>query len=423
MKQEYETFQNHGDQGEPFQQKSETYNIEDWEQQLEAQLHMAGRVVEESMSFGLDQMDRAFQNMKQWDHVEDRLRFAAERVQSGLERAQMYTGKTVSIHLDNDAQTFRKNAGDMSKPGRNLLRAAQKRQILGGLECFFGGSMTFAFGISFFTLMDWWPGLSSAFLFVTIFSLVLLGFGVRNLGVARFVRTLARAARKETVLPVEYLAEDMQMPPKRLRSRLNRYTRSGKLPAWLNRDKTVLYLDADSWRAARDEAVQEEKNSQKEEARQTEAKEQPEKKEPSKKDPLVEMRSFVEILKHESSMMSDDAQAVQELQQLTETSQKILEWASKHPESLPKLRHLREQYIPMTLKLLYTYNDLKIQDSDNAVHVRQDIAGMLHTLNQGFSALLDQLLDAVAMDVTGDIAALQGMLAWDGLTEEKMFHE
>ncbi len=259
------------------------------------------------------------------------------------------------------------------------------------------------------------PGLSSAFLLTTFASLIPLLFGVKNLRFANFVRTLLRAAGQETVLPLEYLAEDMQMKPKKLRARLNRYTRSGWLPAWLNRDKSVLYLDQESWRAAREEAAQAAEPSQTEP--------QPEPQKTTEKDPLAQLRSFVDILSRESSMMADDPQAVQELEQLTETSRKILEWADKHPESLPKLRHLNEQYVPMTLKLLYTYNDLKMQDSDNAVHVRQDIAGMLHALNQGFSTLLDQLLDAVAMDVTGDIAALQGMLAWDGLTENPMFHE
>ncbi len=411
MKQEYEDFQNYGDPNEPPRHEPQ-YSVEDWTNQLDAQLRAAGRAIDEGMFYGFEQMNRAFQDMDRWGHVGDRLRFAAEQVQSSL---NLYSGRNAFARPDRENREMCADAGSVSAAGCGLQRAARKRQLLGWIECFFGGSMTFTFGIGFFALIEGMPGLSAACLLTTFASLIPLLFGLKNLRFAHFARTLLRAAGQETVLPLEYLAEDMQMKPKKLRARLNRYTRSGWLPAWLNRDKSVLYLDQESWRAAREEAAKAA------EPGQTEP--QPEPQKAAEKDPLAQLRSFVDILSRESSMMADDPQAVQELEQLTETSRKILEWADKHPESLPKLRHLNEQYVPMTLKLLYTYNDLKIQDSDNAVHVRQDIAGMLHALNQGFSTLLDQLVDAVAMDVTGDIAALQGMLAWDGLTENPMFHE
>ena len=47
-----------------------------------------------------------------------------------------------------------------------------------------------------------------------------------------------------------------------------------------------------------------------------------------------------------------------------------------------------------------------------------DPAGILHTLNQAYSNLYDNLLSDVALDVSSEIAALQGMLANDGLTGE-----
>ena len=58
------------------------------------------------------------------------------------------------------------------------------------------------------------------------------------------------------------------------------------------------------------------------------------------------------------------------------------------------------------------------QQGENAEPIRRDIAGILHTLNQAYSNLYDNLLSDVAMDVSSEIAALQGMLANDGLTGE-----
>ena len=49
----------------------------------------------------------------------------------------------------------------------------------------------------------------------------------------------------------------------------------------------------------------------------------------------------------------------------------------------------------------------------------RDIGGILHTLNTAFENLHDMLLSDVAMDVSSEIAALQGMLAQDGLTQNE----
>ena len=40
----------------------------------------------------------------------------------------------------------------------------------------------------------------------------------------------------------------------------------------------------------------------------------------------------------------------------------------------------------------------------------------VHTLNQAYENLYNNLLSDVAMDISSEIAALQGMLANDGLT-------
>ena len=86
------------------------------------------------------------------------------------------------------------------------------------------------------------------------------------------------------------------------------------------------------------------------------------------------------------------------------------------PLNLETTRRFAEYYIPTTLKLLHTYNDVQGQQGENAETIRRDIAGILHTLNQAYDTLYDTLLSDVAMDVSSEIAALQGMLASDGLT-------
>ena len=130
-------------------------------------------------------------------------------------------------------------------------------------------------------------------------------------------------------------------------------------------------------------------------------------------------QSFAQVLKKEKALMQDE-RAVEELDHMQKTTQAICDWLEAHPESLPKARRFAEYYIPTTLKLLHTYNDVQGQQGENAEAIRRDIAGILHTLNQAYDNLYDKLLSDMALDVSSEIAALQGMLANDGLAGEEM---
>ena len=107
-----------------------------------------------------------------------------------------------------------------------------------------------------------------------------------------------------------------------------------------------------------------------------------------------------------------------QIERLSQVSDKIFQQVQKNPSQLPQIRKFMSYYLPTTLKLLHTYNDVQGQQGENAETIRRDIAGILHTLNQAYSNLYDNLLSDVAMDVSSEIAALQGMLANDGLTGE-----
>lgn len=254
---------------------------------------------------------------------------------------------------------------------------------------------------------------------VSAFFILVGGFGcmqgIENLRAYRFFSDIKKVAQGQAALSVDYLADGLRMPVKKMRKRLNKYLKRGWLSAWMDKSEEMLYFDLNAWREARDKRMQQTQEEPLEE-------ESAQEKQPDDKlsESQMQLKNFIDALEKESNMMEDQPQAQQELKQLEQNSRVILEWITKHPESLPKIRHMTEQYIPTTLKLLYVYNDLKMHNSDNAANVRQDIAGMLHSLNLGIAALQDKLLDDVAMNVTGDIAALQGMLARDGLSADEM---
>ena len=205
-------------------------------------------------------------------------------------------------------------------------------------------------------------------------------------------------------LPVSMLADLTHQTKKKALKRLRSYIHKGWLNAWLDDETETLYLTAEDYRAAKEKAAA------------AAAQPQPEKEETGDAPlNLDTARRFAAVLEKEQQLMQD-AQAREELAAMHKTTTAICDWLEAHPESQPKTRRFAEYYIPTTLKLLHTYNDVQGQQGENAETIRRDIAGILHTLNQAYENLYNNLLSDVAMDISSEIAALQGMLANDGLT-------
>ena len=205
-------------------------------------------------------------------------------------------------------------------------------------------------------------------------------------------------------LPVSMLADLTHQTKKKALKKLRSYIHKGWLNAWLDDETETLYLTAEDYRAAKEAVAA------------AAAQPQPEKAETG--DALLNLdtaRRFAAVLEKEQQLMQD-AQAREELAAMHKTTTAICDWLEAHPESQPKTRRFAEYYIPTTLKLLHTYNDVQGQQGENAETIRRDIAGILHTLNQAYENLYNNLLSDVAMDISSEIAALQGMLANDGLT-------
>ena len=229
--------------------------------------------------------------------------------------------------------------------------------------------------------------------------------GASRLSASKKLGALADAAEKlnaQKGLSVEMLADLTHQTKKKALKKLRSYIHKGWLNAWLDDETETLYLTAEDYRAAKEKAAA--------------AQPQPEKAETGDAPlNLDTARRFAAVLEKEQQLMQD-AQAREELAAMYKTTTAICDWLEAHPESQPKTRRFAEYYIPTTLKLLHTYNDVQGQQGENAETIRRDIAGILHTLNQAYENLYNNLLSDVAMDISSEIAALQGMLANDGLT-------
>ena len=106
------------------------------------------------------------------------------------------------------------------------------------------------------------------------------------------------------------------------------------------------------------------------------------------------------------------------ISRLEELSARIFALAKQDPDKKAQLQKFMDYYLPTALKLLNTYAQLSSQDVQgaNITEAKQSIERSMDMLIKAFENQLDKLFQADALDVTTDIAALEGMLNLDGLT-------
>ena len=105
------------------------------------------------------------------------------------------------------------------------------------------------------------------------------------------------------------------------------------------------------------------------------------------------------------------------ISRLEELSARIFALAKKDPDKKAQLQKFMDYYLPTALKLLNTYAQLQAQDiqGGNITEAKQSIERSMDLLITAFENQLDKLFQSDALDVSADVAALEGMLNLDGL--------
>ena len=132
---------------------------------------------------------------------------------------------------------------------------------------------------------------------------------------------------------------------------------------------------------------------------------------------MAELREFLVGLKAEDAQITEEC-VKEQTQRLSEQTQQLIDWLEGHPESESAVKRFTGYYLPTTLKLLKTYNDVDEQDSRVSDEIKTNITGILNTINQAFQTLRDDLLKNTAMDVSAEISAMQTILRQDGLQDD-----
>lgn len=127
--------------------------------------------------------------------------------------------------------------------------------------------------------------------------------------------------------------------------------------------------------------------------------------------------SLQQQLRQANDAISDPVMTAK-ISRLEELSARIFALAKKDPDKKAQLQKFMDYYLPTALKLLNTYAQLSAQDiqGENITDAKQSIERSMDLLITAFENQLDKLFQSDALDVSADVAALEGMLNLDGLT-------
>lgn len=109
-----------------------------------------------------------------------------------------------------------------------------------------------------------------------------------------------------------------------------------------------------------------------------------------------------------------------QVEEIANTTNKILEFVDKYPEKARKLNKFIEYYMPTTVKLLSSYEHLNMQNlsGKNIDEASRKIEDMVQNLSHAFSKQHDALFEEKSLDIDSEIKVLSDILKREGLLED-----
>lgn len=172
----------------------------------------------------------------------------------------------------------------------------------------------------------------------------------------------------------------------------------------------------------REEPVEEAPEAEAEEPKETEDPKEAE--EPTstgdpKLDALIhEKDRAISEMRRLNDAIADETISAQ-IDQLEDTTSKILDHVIHHPEKQPQIRKFLIYYLPTTLKLLNTYDRMGATgvSGENIDGTMAKIEAMMDTIVSSFHKQLDALFQDEAMDIASDITVMENLLVQEGLAD------
>lgn len=120
---------------------------------------------------------------------------------------------------------------------------------------------------------------------------------------------------------------------------------------------------------------------------------------------------------HKANAAITDPDISQKIDKLESICLSIFAEIRKNPNKATQIRKFMNYFLPTTLKLLETYDNLSASGAtgENSDQVKKDIESSMDNVVLAFAKQLDNLYSSEALDVSAEISVLEAVLAGEGL--------
>lgn len=119
----------------------------------------------------------------------------------------------------------------------------------------------------------------------------------------------------------------------------------------------------------------------------------------------------------------EDRELVKNIEEIHDTSSKIIDEISKSPSKLNKGQNFFNYYLPTTLKLLITYDNIENQNlnTDEIKATMENTKQMIIKINSSLKIQLSNLFQSEIIDTDAEIKVFESMLKSEGINAENDF--
>ena len=113
----------------------------------------------------------------------------------------------------------------------------------------------------------------------------------------------------------------------------------------------------------------------------------------------------------------DNPELNSDVNELVETSDKILDYVYEHDQAASSLRKLIYYYLPTVEKLLTRYDEIEENTVANVVDSKKKIEDIIKTTSTAFKNQLEQLYDTDTLDINSEVKVLEQIYVKEGLID------
>ena len=114
----------------------------------------------------------------------------------------------------------------------------------------------------------------------------------------------------------------------------------------------------------------------------------------------------------------EDEDLKKTLKSIVNTTAKIIKTIEKHPEKVKKVDRFFDYYLPVTMKLLQSYDEIENQElaTEECEKFMSSTKSKIEDVDLAFKKLLSSLYQAEIVDSTAELKVFDSMLKADGYT-------